>query len=841
MINNKYLLAVLVLLMGAVTVPSLVHAEGDLLASPTPQPTERITAPEISGLNPDVVMSEGNQGETHPSGIFSPPGIQLPVPVAPPVYIQLEPQKIKIPGSAVQSLGVPLRIQDPDQVTCGLQALGMVMDFLELGSGTDAPTDQQLLSFISRQGLLYEWGTGVEELAYSAREFGYAGSYAFHGWTLHQLIDHIQRGIPVVVSLGIDGPEKPGHFVTITGFSDNGRWVTYNDPLGGRKTVPIDKFLDQWETQGKAGVIVEKKSLPAGMDPMLSWVGFFSALSMLTLLVGRTGSIETWLALKELRKKISNPRRRGIGAGPPPPADLKPELIKVPRYETKTVYRGLKTVELEVPVYETIQVKVGFRGVKKKVPVYENRRIQVGFETVTKKIPEYSTKRIKVGTKTVREKIPVTRYITKRVQEWKKFTKKIPVYRTIGSRRRQVGTRTQTRWKKSPVIKRVAYQTTKTITRQVPKYKEVKVVIGYRTVKEKVPKYENKKVLAGHKTVTETKPVYEERRVRVGSKTVTRRVPDYQTVRVVVGYDEIPKLEKNLPRKDEDGKDDPELTDQEIRLFKKLTESSDPIPPPPTGFSKPVWDSLSSEAQQKILTKNTNKKKSTEAIVEEQDSLILNALKGINEKVIEPVKRTLKNPEEILKLINPSKLPKMMSLSARETWDINLFTQEGMVARTYLPPNFWQLFYMEQKLNIEQKAVLTLNPGSLINYDITTAKGSVKFNEDISYIFGPGEMGFSIKGQDDKAGYDYTVTKHSIQITWRGLTYKYKEEGVVVQEPIDGVHVKFVNTLKCDTKIIKFEGILVLVLITCLVFELGPALIDVLLPSGVIGALSGIK
>jgi len=35
----------------------------------------------------------------------------------------------------------------------------------------------------------------------------------------------------------------------------------------------------------------------------------------------------------------------------------------------------------------------------------------------------------------------------------------------------------------------------------------------------------------------------------------------------VVGYDEIPKLEENLPQKDEDGKDDPELKDQEIRLF----------------------------------------------------------------------------------------------------------------------------------------------------------------------------------------------------------------------------------------------------------------------------------
>jgi hypothetical protein len=316
-------------------------------------------------------------------------------------------------------------------------------------------------------------------------------------------------------------------------------------------------------------------------------------------------------------------------------------------------------------------------------------------------------------------------------------------------------------------------------------------------------------------------------------------VPDYQTVRVVVGYDEIPKLEENLPRKDKDGKDDPELTDQEIRLIEKLSDSSDPVLPPPTGFSKPVWDSLSSETQQKISTKNTNKKKSTEAIVEEQDSLILNALKGINEKVIEPVKGYLKNPEDILKLINPSKLPKLLSLSARETWDFNLFTQEGMVARTYLPPNFWQLFYMEQKLNIEQKAVLTLNPGSLINYDITTAKGSVKFNEDISYIFGPGEMGFSRRINSEDPYYDHFQTKHSVKILWNGLTYKYLEEGIYFNEnnSLDSIQSKLVSVLKCDTKTLRMEAIIVLAVVTLLAIEFSPAIIAFLGASGLLEAI----
>ena len=55
--------------MAAVSGPSLASAEGDPLASPTPLPPERVTAPEIFGVNPNVVMSEGNQGETLPSDI----------------------------------------------------------------------------------------------------------------------------------------------------------------------------------------------------------------------------------------------------------------------------------------------------------------------------------------------------------------------------------------------------------------------------------------------------------------------------------------------------------------------------------------------------------------------------------------------------------------------------------------------------------------------------------------------------------------------------------------------------------------------------------------------------
>ncbi len=565
--------------MAAVAGPSLVSAEGDHLASPTPLPPERVTAPEIFGVNPNVVLSEGNQGEAHPSDIIAAFDIQLPVLINLPEYVQLKPQTIYSTRTIINSLEMPLRTQNANEVTCGLQALGMVIDFIGPLSGETVPTDDQLVAYISSKGLLYEWGTGVEELAYTAREFGYAGSYAFHDWTLKQLSEQLRLGKPVVVSLGANGANRPGHFVTVTGISDDGNWVVYNDPLLGRMTVPVDEFLAQWKNQGNAGLIVQKETLPAAADPMVPWMGIFSALSMLTLVASKSGASESSRVFNDLRRKLTDPKRKGIGGGLTAPVDLGPDTKKVPRYETKTIYRGLKTVKLEVPVYETKKVKVGMRGFKKRVPIYETRRVQVGFETVSKRIPEYTTKRIKVGTKTIKQQIPVTRYRSSKVMEWKKTTRMVPVYRTIGSKKIMIGTRKETSWKKVPVIKRVPYQSKKTIFRQVSEYRDVKVLKGYRTVTEKVPRYEYKKILAGHKIVNETEPVFEEKRVQVGTKTVTRQVPDYQTVQIPVRDDEIPRQgEKDPENKKKDQQRVDELFDiSHLTAFDKKFEVTEVV------------------------------------------------------------------------------------------------------------------------------------------------------------------------------------------------------------------------------------------------------------------------
>ena len=66
---------------------------------------------------------------------------------------------------------------------------------------------------------MYDWGTGVEELAYAARYFGFQGSYAFHNWNLEQLEGELKLGNPLILGLGRAGQQGPGRFVTLTGIS----------------------------------------------------------------------------------------------------------------------------------------------------------------------------------------------------------------------------------------------------------------------------------------------------------------------------------------------------------------------------------------------------------------------------------------------------------------------------------------------------------------------------------------------------------------------------------------------------------------------------------------------
>ncbi|NQS90819.1 MAG: C39 family peptidase, partial [Chloroflexi bacterium] len=776
------LLGVFVLLMVAAADPSVVSAGVDPHASPTPRPTERITAPGISGVNPDVVLSEGNQGESHPSDIFIPVKNPFPITVDLPPYVQVKPQSIENFQNDGSDLAVPLRSQGFGQVNCGPAALDIALTFLGPVSDRTLPTTQQITSFLSSRGLMYDWGTGVEELAFAAREFGYAGSTAFHDWSFEELADQQGQGVPVVLSLGTNGADQPGHFVTLSGISEDGLWITVIDPLYGKRVLSRDEFNNLWKLQGNAGLIARKKALPTEADPMLPWMGLFGALSMFGLALNQGESWRESRTIKALRRKLANPRRKGIGGGPIGPEE--PEVIKIPRYETKTVYRGIKTIQLEVPVYETRKVKVGIRGIKKQVPQYETRSVLVGYKEVAKQVPIYTTKRVRTGTKLVQKEIPITRYHNKEVLVWKKQTTRVPVYKKIGSKRFIIGYKNETRWKKVPVTKKVLYQTTKKITLQLPIYKKVKVISGYKAVIDKVPEYIQKRIQVGFKTIEETVPVFEERKIQVGTKIVTRQVPNYQTVKIPI----LPQKEACDPG---NGAGESELTNEEQKLIEKISPEKD-------APSLPI-----------VKTDKTDTK------------WWIKALTLIQEKVFDPIEFFKNHPDQVLKTIKADQLPKFLSVSAKAAWDFNLFSQEGMLVNTNLPPGIWQIFYMQQKFKLEQKAVVTVNPGSLVDFYFTSASGSVKLTKNLSYIFGPGEMGISIKKGPDDERFDYSQSKHSIEISLQGWSYKHKKEGVKKDDFLStkDYEIKQVTTLACETRTMKTEGILLATIVGVVFLE----------------------
>ncbi len=178
-----------------------------------------------------------------------------PAAVEAPPYSELEntDSQSTVNPDWTYRLPVPFRAQRGEN-GCGAAALGMALDALAHGRGQKAPETSALIAELQENGLLYENGTGAEELAALARSAGYPGSRAFQGWTLEQLAGELGEGRPVLVSLGMNGVGQPGHYVTLSGISGDGQYVRYLDPARGEVVSSAEEFLAQWEQQGAAGL-----------------------------------------------------------------------------------------------------------------------------------------------------------------------------------------------------------------------------------------------------------------------------------------------------------------------------------------------------------------------------------------------------------------------------------------------------------------------------------------------------------------------------------------------------------------------------------------------------------
>ena len=382
------------------------------------------------------------------------------------------------------SLSIPMRYQAADDVSCGVQALGMALD----GIDGSAPTSNSIQGFLQDQGMMYDFGTGVEELAHAAQNFGYTGSLPFHGWSLDQLNTILAEGKPVVVALGENGAGEPGHFVTVTGVSPDGHWVTYNDPTLGKQVISAKEFERLWGLQGNSGVSVAETA-PAGVPDYAPWAAL-AATMMATLALAPS--------------MLSDVKRRGVGgmliaeAGSVTAA---PHIGMSPPYAAPA---GMKWVK-GAAVYEThTRTEIVYNEVPKK----ELRKVQVG--TIKQKIPY--TKRILVDNGRWVTDYKSERYIkgyrNKRILDGYRTRRYVKYYRT-----RWVRTRWGYSRRRTPV-----YGTKRTAV-----YRNLRVPI-YGT--RKVPNGRHWESKWEHEEYTEyktvVKPVYEERWVNVG----VERIPE---------------------------------------------------------------------------------------------------------------------------------------------------------------------------------------------------------------------------------------------------------------------------------------------------------------------------
>ncbi|MEE8567959.1 MAG: papain-like cysteine protease family protein, partial [Anaerolineales bacterium] len=382
---------------------------------------------------------------------------------------------------------IPMRYQAAGDVSCGVQALGMALD----GIDGSAPTSNSLLGFLQDQDMMYNFGTGVEELAHAAQNFGYAGSLPFHGWSLDQLSTTLAEGKPVVVALGANGADQPGHFVTVTGVSPDGRWVTYNDPTLGKQVISAEEFERLWGLQGSSGVSVAT-SLPAGAPADYApWVAFAAGLMALV------STTPLALQRKGIGGMLTAPGGGSNSSSPPyaAPAGKRWTKKTVTKYDWKDV---TFTEKVEVP-----------NIVRKWAIVRVNRWIE--------KVPVYTTVTVDRGRWAYRT---VKKYRTERYRTSQRYrAKKSYWYRRNGRFYR--GTRYV--WKTRTVVK----------TRRVPYTKRERYW---------VPKIVQEQRFVRNREIEHRDPVYGWRDEKHGTKmaSVTKTVPKWMPV----GKEEKWELEK---------------------------------------------------------------------------------------------------------------------------------------------------------------------------------------------------------------------------------------------------------------------------------------------------------
>ncbi|MGD2162622.1 MAG: papain-like cysteine protease family protein [Anaerolineales bacterium] len=461
-----------------------------------------------------------------------------PIPFSMPLPNKISPVNNEVMGNqnahpVLNTIEVDLRRQDPSDVSCGIQALGMALEPLR----SAAPSSDAIFNYLQSNDYLYEFGTGVEELAYTAQSFGYEGSVAFHNWTLENLRGELNAGRPVVIDLGANGPDQPGHFVTLTGISDDWQWVHYSDPILGERTVQLAEFMRLWEMQGRSGLSVAVSPPSVSSPDYTSWAALAAAM-MATLALGPG-------VLEDLR-------RRGAGGSINPSVDPKPP--SVPDLRPHDPPPPKNPVKVKIPIIET--VVVGERVIGGH---WEQRQQYVAphWETVSPGHWEWQEQEVaytayRPKSILVEKVVNVVKEVTEKVTTWVKKTVVQPVtqwvkktvWKPVTKWVRRTKTWFQRTWlgkwirkTRSWVEKKVSW-VKKTVWKPVKKWVTKKIVEPVTTfVKRKV--IEPVKTLV-RETIMQPYTAYRTEKVEVWSPPVKRYIPGHYKPKKVWVEETIP-------------------------------------------------------------------------------------------------------------------------------------------------------------------------------------------------------------------------------------------------------------------------------------------------------------
>jgi predicted double-glycine peptidase len=166
---------------------------------------------------------------------------------------------LRSPASSAGSQWLEVPFVHQVKAGCGSAAVAMVMQYwASRQPGLDAvAADAERIDQILPPGSAK--GIQGQALKRYLEEHGFA-AFTFNG-EIRDLQQHLAKGRPVVVSLGLKGSRAPLHYVVVVGLKDKA--VLVNDPSRGKLIgIDLERFLLAWKPTGNWMLLAVPRTHP---------------------------------------------------------------------------------------------------------------------------------------------------------------------------------------------------------------------------------------------------------------------------------------------------------------------------------------------------------------------------------------------------------------------------------------------------------------------------------------------------------------------------------------------------------------------------------------------------